>query len=121
MKPIPNGRVIDTVIPEGQPFVLRIFEAGVSDKPIGSLLAVLYKDYTEVLHVYVEKPYRGKGYAQDLVREIQKMYSYIVTGWSGSETAGKELFLKMGFEVKKALFKNKQSTLEWVRDEKTTK
>ena len=116
MKPIANGRIIDFVVPNAQQFVLRIFEAGVSSKPIGCLLAALYKDYVEVLHVYVEKEYRGKGYAKDLVKDLQERYPYIITGWSGSETAGKELFLKMGFEVKRSLFKNKQSTMEWVRD-----
>jgi GNAT superfamily N-acetyltransferase len=114
MKQLENGRTIDATIPDGYIIVIRIY-TNIGKMPVGSALLCVHDHYAEVLHIYVERPYRGQGFAQDLVREIQERHSYVITGWTASEPAGRELFLKMGFEVKKPLHKNRCSTLEWKR------
>lgn len=123
MKPIDNGRIVDYIIPTGEPRVIRIYKAGENgNKPIGSVLIIqhynddsIFPEYAEVLHIYVEKPFRRQGYAQDLIKQLKEKHNHIITGWDGSEPAGRELFLKMGFRVNKSLKKSNPSTLEWIR------
>ncbi|HUX57132.1 MAG TPA: GNAT family N-acetyltransferase [Bacteroidales bacterium] len=111
---------IDIISCESQPVVYRISN---SKKYIGSLLILVHVEksgkvsHVEVLHIYIDRSYRGKGYAQQLVGDLQKSFPYIITGWLGSEPCGRNLFLKMGFSVKKALRKRNPDTLEWYRGE----
>jgi GNAT superfamily N-acetyltransferase len=83
--------------------------------PVGSVLVCDHGSYTEVLHVYIEKPYRRQGFAQELIERLKEEFPYLITGWTHSEPAGRELFLKCGFEVKKSMFKKRTTNLEWKR------
>lgn len=111
---------IEIISYESQPVVYRVSN---SKSIIGAMLVMvnLTKDgkvsHVEVLHIYIERKYRGKGYAQQLVGDLQKSFRCIVTGWLGSEPAGRSLFLKMGFLVKKSLNKRYPDALEWRREE----
>jgi len=101
---------IDTVVPNGEVAVHRIIKDSVA---IGSVVICVYDDYIEALYIFVEPKHRSKGYAQKLVKYLQENYDYIVTGWHSSETAGRELFLKMGFKLRKKMFKGRTTNLEW--------
>jgi GNAT superfamily N-acetyltransferase len=111
MKTLKNNRVVDAYLPDGQAVVLRIWvnERNTDKLPVGSVVVFSTVDCTQILHIYVEKPYRRKGYASDLVRELQVRHPYIITGWTGSESAARDMLLKMGF-------KHNQLTdvLEWI-------
>ena len=113
-KKLANDRSIEVEIPEGRILVYYIY-GKIGEKPIGSAVISVYSNHTVVLHIYVEKPYRRQGYARDLIEEMKERHNYIITGWQGSESCGRDLFLACGFEVKKAMFKNRHSTLEWKR------
>jgi hypothetical protein len=101
---------IDTYIPNGDVIVHNIFLEG---KVAGNVIICNYDNYTEVLHIFVEPKHRDKDLAKELVKYLQDNYDYIITGWSSSEKAGQDLFLKMGFRVKKAIHKNRTTNLEW--------
>lgn len=120
MKQLENGRKLDRYIPEGILIVLRIY-GKIGKKSVGSIAFCSYPEkngkvsYAEVLHIFVEKPYRRQGYARDLVKELQNTYNCIVTSWTGSESCGRDLFLDCGFKVKKAMFDRDHSSLEWTK------
>ena len=111
---------IDIVSCDSQPVVYRVSN---SEKYIGSMLILIHADgqnkvaYVEVLHIYIERKYRNNGYAQQLVGDLQKSFPYIITGWLGSEPEGRNLFIGMGFRLKKALKKRNPDTLEWHRED----
>jgi len=113
-KKLNNNRSVEATIPDGHIVVLSIYGV-IGDKPVGSAVLCIHSNYTEVLHIYVEKPYRRQGYARDLIEEMKERHNYIITGWAGSESCGRDLFLACGFEVKRSMFKNRHSTLEWKR------
>jgi len=115
-KKLASGRSIETDVPGGYVMVYSIY-GKVGKKPIGSVVVCIYQKHTEVLHIYVERPYRRQGYGKDLVKELKRRHNHIVTGWMGSESLGRDLFLACGFEVKRSMFKNRHSTLEWKRGE----
>lgn len=97
-------------IPRGEVYTLRCFFKEIH---IGDAVICDYDNYIEVLHIFVYKDHRGKGYGKELIKYMQDNYNLIITDWKGSSREGKNIFLSMGFKVKKPLHKRKISFLEW--------
>lgn len=112
-----NNVKLQVIIPNGEVSIVRIYDIDKDKRfPIGNVIICTYDDYVEVIHIFVQIKYRGQGYAQCLIKYLQSNYDYIITGWEDSENKGRELFMKMGFKLKRSLFKTKLSTLEWINE-----
>jgi len=112
-----NGNTcIREVKPQGEITAYYLY-CGNSRNPIASVVVSVEKDYVEVLHIFVEKKFRRRGYGRKLVQLLKNRYDYIITGWLSSENLGRSLFLDMDFEVKKSLRNNVPDTLEWIKGE----
>lgn len=108
-----NGNTcIREVKPQGEVTAYYLYFAN-NRNPVASVVVSVETEYTEILHIFVEKKYRRRGYARKLVQLLKNQYDYIITGWISSEEAGRELLLAMDFELKKSLRNNVPDTLEW--------
>ncbi len=112
--------ILDVIVPKGEPLVYRITKKnGKKKTQIASALVAVYetKDgrYAEVLQIFVDRRHRRAGLGIKLVEALQKTFDMLITGWNDSEPPGRELFLKMGFVIKKSLKNGVPDTMEWIK------
>ena len=106
----------DLYVPEDMPHTITITDIDADDKPVGWAWVSAKDESGCILHaIMIQENHRGKGYAKQLIKRLQTIYEEIKTQWSTPllSSAGVQLCIKCGFEIKPIISKKKGGELVW--------